>query len=231
MDRDRVGSAGEKGTPLYRLSRAFLKALFRCYNRWEVSGREHVPATGGVLLIANHTSYADPPIVGAACSRPVNFMAKAELFRIPGLSAFISRTHAFPVKREAADQQALRHALRLLSAGEVLLVFPEGTRSPDGRLMAFEAGAAFLALVGKAQVVPVGIDGADRLLPRGKPVLLPTKLRVRFGPPVDLSRFRARRRSREVLQETCDAMSAALSAVLPEGRRDGRTASSADERR
>jgi 1-acyl-sn-glycerol-3-phosphate acyltransferase len=219
MDRDRIGSAGEKGTPLYRVSRAFLKALFRCYNRWEVSGREHVPASGGVLLIANHTSYADPPIVGAACLRPVNFMAKAELFRIPVLSAVIRRTHAFPVKREAADQQALRRALHLLDNGQVLLLFPEGTRSPDGRLMPFEAGAAFLALAGKAQVVPVGIDGADRLLPRGKPVLLPAKLRVRFGPPLDLARFRGQRRSREMLQETCEVMSAALSAVLPRERR------------
>jgi 1-acyl-sn-glycerol-3-phosphate acyltransferase len=222
MDRDRIGSAGEKGTTLYRVSRALLKALFRCYNRWEVTGREHVPGTGGVLLIANHTSYADPPIVGAACLRPVNFMAKAELFRIPILSAVISRTHALPVKREAADQQALRRALHLLENAQVLLVFPEGTRSPDGRLMAFEAGAAFLALAGKAQVVPVGIDGADRLLPRGKPVLLPAKLRVRFGPPLDLARFRGQRRSREVLEQTCEVMQAAVCAVLPEERRSGR---------
>jgi 1-acyl-sn-glycerol-3-phosphate acyltransferase len=125
------------------------------------------------------------------------------------------------VKREAADQQALRRALHLLDNGQVLLIFPEGTRSPDGRLMPFEAGAAFLALVGKAQVVPVGIDGADRLLPRGKPVLLPAKLRVRFGPPLDLARFRGQRRSREVLDQTCDAMSAALSAVLPAERHRG----------
>jgi len=220
MDRDGIRSTGERGTPLFRVSRALLKVLFRCYNRWEVSGCEHVPESGGVLLIANHTSYADPPIVGAACRRPVNFMAKAELFRIPVLSAFISRTHAFPVKREAADQQALRHALRLLNAGEVLLVFPEGTRSPDGRLMPFEAGAAFIALASEAQVVPVGIDGADRLLPRGKPILLPAKLRVRFGSPLDLSQYRAQRRSREVLQEACDVISAALSAVLPPERRD-----------
>ena len=198
------------GTALYRACRCFLRLLFGVYNRWEVSGREHVPATGGVLLIANHTSYADPPIVGAACLRPVNFMAKAELFRIPVLSAVIRRTHAFPVKREAADQQALRRALHLLDNGQVLLLFPEGTRSPDGRLMPFEAGAAFLALAGKAQVVPVGIDGADRLLPRGKPVLLAAKLRVRFGPPLDLSEFQAQRRSREVLQQACEVMSPAL---------------------
>jgi 1-acyl-sn-glycerol-3-phosphate acyltransferase len=218
MGSDSIRSAGERGTPLFRVSRALLRVLFRCYNRWEVAGREHVPESGGVLLIANHTSYADPPIIGAACPRPVNFMAKAELFRIPGLAAFISRTHAFPVKREAADQQALRHALHLLNRGEVLLVFPEGTRSPDGRLMPFEAGAAFIALASNADVVAVGIDGADRLLPRGKPILLPGTLRVRFGPPLDLSHYRAQRRSREVLQQACDVMSAAIRALLPPER-------------
>jgi 1-acyl-sn-glycerol-3-phosphate acyltransferase len=211
--------AGDTGSSLFRVSRAFLKALFRLYNRWEVSGQEHVPASGGVLLLANHTSYADPPIVGAACPRPVNFMAKAELFEMPVLSGFISRTHAFPVQRGAADQHALRRAVRLLNSGEVLLVFPEGTRSPDGKLMGLEQGAGFVALVSHAAVVPVGIDGADRLLPRGKPVLLPAKLRVRFGPPIDLSRFRSQRRSRDVLAEVCEEMGAALRSLLPERRR------------
>ncbi len=205
----------ENGTALYRVSCLLLKAIFRSYNRWEVSGREHIPETGAVLLIANHTSYADPPIIGAACPRPVNFMAKAELFRVPMLSAFISRTHAFPVKREAADRHALRHGLHLLKNGQVLLVFPEGKRSSDGRLMPFEAGAAFLALAGDSQVVPVGIDGADRLLPRGKPVLLPAKLRIRFGPPIDLSHLRENRRDRAVLQLACDKMRTALGALLP----------------
>jgi len=208
----------ENGTGLYRASRSLLRLLFRLYNRWEVAGREHLPDSGGVLLIANHTSYADPPIVGAACPRPVNFMAKADLFRVPLLSAFISRTHAFPVKRDAADQHALRRALHLLKAGQVLLIFPEGTRSPDGRLMPFEPGAAFLALASQAAVVPVGIDGADRLLPRGKPLLLPAKLRLRFGPPIDLTRSRAQRRNRDLLQQACDLMAAALRPLLPPAR-------------
>jgi 1-acyl-sn-glycerol-3-phosphate acyltransferase len=214
-DRITGQPAGDMGSGLFRVSRGLLRVLFRLYNRWEVSGREHVPVSGGVLLYANHTSYADPPIVGAACGRPVNFMAKAELFRIPVLSGFISRTHAFPVARGAADQRALRRAVRLLNRGEVLLIFPEGTRSQDGRLMDFEPGAAFVALAADAAVVPIGIDGADRLLPRGKPVLLPAKLRVGFGPPVDLSRFRRMKRSRDVLEAVCDEMAAALRPLLP----------------
>jgi len=209
----------DKGTALYRISRAFLAALFTVYNRWEVSGREHVPRTGGVLLVANHTSYADPPIVGSASPRPVRFMAKAELFRIPVLSWFIRRTHAFPVQRGRADSGALRRAVRLLKQGKVLLIFPEGTRSQDGRLKELEMGAPFVALSADVQVVPIGIDGADRLLPRGVPLLFPGKLRVRFGPPLDLNHLRSRRRSREVLQQAADEMAAALRALLPSGRR------------
>jgi 1-acyl-sn-glycerol-3-phosphate acyltransferase len=208
----------EAGSPLYRLSRFLLRVIFRLYNRWEVSGREHVPGSGGVLLIANHTSYSDPPIVGAACLRPVNFMAKAELFKIPVLAGFIRRTHAFPVRRGSADRAALRRAVRLLRAGEVLLIFPEGTRSPDGRLMELETGAAFIALSGEAQVVPVAIVGADGLLPRGRPILLPAKLRVRFGPPLDLSALHGQRPTRPVLQQVADLMEAAFRDLLPPER-------------
>ena len=206
------------GTPLYRMSVVFLKALFRLYNRWEVTGRENVPETGGVLLIANHTSYADPPVIGTACPRPVNFMAKAELFAVPILSAFIRRTHAFPVRRGAADRSALRRGMRLLDDGEVLLIFPEGQRSQDGRLMEFEAGAAFLALAASAAPT-TAVGMTDRVLPRGKPVLLPAKLRVGFGPPVDLSALRRQRRSREVLRQAAEEMHGALSALLPPERR------------
>ena len=208
----------EAGSPLYRLSRVFLRVLFRLYNRWEVTGRERVPPSGGVLLVANHTSYADPPIVGAACLRPVNFMAKAELFRIPVLAGFIRRTHAFPVRRGSADRAALRRAVRLLRAGKVLLVFPEGKRSSDGRLAELETGAAFIALSGQAQVVPMAIVGADGVLPRGKPILLPAKLRVRFGPPLDLSDLRGQRPTRPVLQQVTDRMAAAFRDILPPER-------------
>ncbi len=208
----------EAGSPLYRLSRALLRILFRLFNRWEVSGQEHVPRSGGVLLIANHSSYSDPPIVGAACPRPVNFMAKADLFHIPLLAGFIRRTHAFPVARGSADRAALRRAVRLLRDGKVLLIFPEGTRSSDGRLKDLEMGAAFIALSGRAQVVPTAIVGADRLLPRGKPLLLPAKLRVRFGPPLDLSPFRGQRPTRRVLQQVTDLMAAAFRRLLPPER-------------
>jgi 1-acyl-sn-glycerol-3-phosphate acyltransferase len=209
----------EKAAPLYAIAKVLLRVLFRVFNRWEVTGREQVPKGGGVLLIANHTSYADPPIVGTACPRPVNFMAKAELFEIPILGWLIRRTHAFPVRRGGGDRSALRRAVRLLRQGKVLLIFPEGTRSPDGRLMAAEQGAAFVALASGAQVVPIAIIGADRLLPRHSAIIRPAKLTVRFGPPLDLSPWQGQSRNREALLQVSKQMTEALRALLPPDRR------------
>ncbi len=209
----------ERATPLYAGARILLRAFFRVFNRWEVAGRGLVPTEGGVLLIANHTSYADPPVVGTASPRPVNFMAKSELFAYPVLGWVIRRTHAFPVRRGAGDREALRKGIRLLKEGRVLLIFPEGTRSPDGRLIEAEQGAAFIALSSGAQVVPTAIDGADRLLPRHSPIIRPAKLRVRFGAPIDLAALRGQRLTRDVLQQASDLMMAGLRDLLPPERR------------
>jgi len=209
----------ERAAPLYAIAKILLTIFFRLFNRWEVADRGCVPNGGGVLLIANHTSYADPPIIGTACPRPVNFMAKAELFDMPVLGWLIRRTHAFPVRRGASDREAIRRATRILREGRVLLMFPEGTRSPNGRLQPPEHGAAFVALSAEAEVVPVAIDGADRLLPLHSPLIRPAKLRLRFGRPVDLTRFRGQRLARELLQQASEQMMAALHDLLPPERR------------
>jgi len=209
----------ERAAPLYAIAKMLLRGFFRAFNRWEVRGQELVPGGGGVLLIANHTSYADPPIVGTASPRPVHFMAKAELFDVPVLGWLIRRTHAFPVRRGAGDREALRRGVKVLREGKVLLVFPEGTRSRDGRLQPPEQGAAFVALAAGAQVVPMAIVGADRLLPRHSPIPRPAKLRVRFGRPLDLTRWRGARPTREVLQQVSQQMMEALRELLPPERR------------
>lgn len=201
----------------YRIGKNSFWLIFSTFNHWTVTGREHVPRTGPVLLIANHTSYADPPIVGASCPRAVHFMAKQELFFFP-LGPIIRSVHSFPVRRGEADTSALRKAVRLLKEDKVLLIFPEGGRSPDGKLMEFEHGAAFVALASGAAVVPIGIDGADRLLPRHSALVRPAKLRVRFGPPVAMDDLRGGRVSREAMAEAASRMYAALRAVLPEER-------------
>ena len=211
-------AAPERRAPLFLLGKNLFWLFFLLFNRWKVTGREHVPRTGGVLIIANHTSYADPPIVGAVFPRPVNFMAKSELFSFP-LGPIIRRTHAFPVRRGGGDRAALRTAIRTLREGKVLLIFPEGTRSPEGKLIELEQGAAFVALVSGAQVVPLGIDGADKLLPLRSPLPRPVKLRVQIGPPVPLSDLRGERITREAIATATERMAAALREVLPPERR------------
>ncbi|MCR4399974.1 MAG: lysophospholipid acyltransferase family protein [Syntrophomonadaceae bacterium] len=148
--------------------------------RWRVEGEEHIPRTGPVILAANHLSNWDPILVGAACSRPVHFMAKEEMFRSRWLAWLLTRIHAFPVRRGSADRRALRTALDRLAQGEVLGIFPEGTRSKTGELARPQPGIAMLALRSGAPVVPVACIGSDRVLPLGwkRPLL------VRVGEPI-----------------------------------------------
>jgi 1-acyl-sn-glycerol-3-phosphate acyltransferase len=147
-------------------------------------GREHVPATGPVLLVANHVSLLDPPLVGGAAPRRLNFLAKAELFRVPLLGPLIRGLGAQPLRREGPDAGALRAALRVLKGGGALLVFPEGTRGQEGRLGPAKPGAGMLAVLAGAPVVPVYISGSGRAWPRGRRFPRPARVTVTFGPPL-----------------------------------------------
>ncbi len=175
--------------------------------RLTVTGREHLPAEGPVLLVSNHISQADPPIMGvAALPRRIHYMAKAELFRLPLLRRIIHRLGAFPVERGGADRRALRLAKDVLSRGDVLLMFPEGTRHVDGRLRPGMPGAGSLGLDPEVTVVPVAIWGSNRPLRR---------VSVAFGPPVDLSALPDGSRSRRS-REAVDRMMAAIAALIPQ---------------
>lgn len=173
---------------LYTVLKPLTVVVMRLLFRVEGWGAEHIPATGPVLLVANHSSYLDPPLVGGMARRPVSFLAKAELFRVPLLGALISRLNARPLQREGADAGALRAALRILKDGGVLLMFPEGTRGPEGTLREPKAGAAMLAVLSGAPVVPVFIHGSGRAWPRGQRLPRPAKVIVTFGKPLTFPR-------------------------------------------
>ena len=175
--------------------------------RLRVIGREHLPADGPVLLVSNHISQADPPIMGvAALPRRIHYMAKAELFRIPVLRRIVYRLGAFPVERGGADRRALRLAKDVLAREDVLLMFPEGTRHVDGRLRPGMPGAGSLGLEPGVTVVPVAIWGSNRPLRR---------VSVAFGPPVDLSTLNAGSRSQRS-REAVNRMMAAIAALIPQ---------------
>ncbi|OGL10043.1 MAG: hypothetical protein A3J45_00905, partial [Candidatus Rokubacteria bacterium RIFCSPHIGHO2_02_FULL_69_13] len=169
---------------LYAVLRLVALLLARLLFRVEVRGAEHVPRAGAAMIVSNHSSVLDPPIVGAAAPRPLHFMAKAELFSIPLFGRLLRAVNARPVRREGADARALREALRILESGHALLVFPEGTRGPEGVLREGKAGAGMLALLSGAPVVPAYVEGTGRALPRGRVLPRPVKVRVSFGAPL-----------------------------------------------
>jgi 1-acyl-sn-glycerol-3-phosphate acyltransferase len=173
--------------PHYRFaSHVFLPALFTLAGGWRVTGREHVPRTGPALIAANHISFLDPPTVGAAIRfRRTYYFAKQELFRIPLFGWLIRKCYAFPVDREGDDKEAFRHAINLLKAGELLTVFPEGGRSPDGSLQPFARGAALIAARAGAPIIPCALSGTDRVLPRGARFLHRGFIQVSFARPIE----------------------------------------------
>jgi 1-acyl-sn-glycerol-3-phosphate acyltransferase len=191
---------------LYTLLKPLTALCLRLIFGFRPVGAEHVPPEGPVLLAANHVSVLDPPVVGAGARRPLHFMAKAELFRIPLFGSLIRGLNAYPVEREGADVAALRHAKQLLREGKALLVFPEGTRGTDGVLGPGRAGAGMLAAHSEAPVVPVYIQGTGKVLPRGATRPRRVPILVAYGPPLRFTRGRGKRRYQEISDEIMAAI-------------------------
>ena len=174
--------------------------------RLKVSGKENIPRDRPVLVVSNHISQADPPILGVALlPRKTYYMAKSELFRIPVLRRIVHRLGAFPVERGGADRRALRLAREVLGRNDALLMFPEGTRFTDGRLRPGLSGAGSLALIPGVTVIPAAIWGSHRF---GR------RVRVVFGEPLDLSDLEDGSRSARSRQAV-DRMMAAIAGLIP----------------
>ncbi|NLW56452.1 MAG: (d)CMP kinase [Firmicutes bacterium] len=151
---------------LYKICGSFLYFCLKVFYRFSVEGAHHLPATGPVIVASNHTSLLDPIVVGCSIlprQRPVRFMAKEELFRIPLLGPLIRKLGAFPVRRGKGDRAALRAAMEVLKEGKVLGIFPEGTRYNDNKLHPLRHGVSLLAMETNAKILPVIIRGTQNL--------------------------------------------------------------------
>ncbi|WP_282771301.1 lysophospholipid acyltransferase family protein [Saccharomonospora viridis] len=194
-----------------------LGPLLRAFWPTKVTGLENVPTEGGAILASNHLAVADSFFMPLHVPRRVTFPAKQEYFTEPGFKGrlkkwFFTGAGQFPIDRSggAAAQAAIDTAVRLLREGRLLGIYPEGTRSPDGRLYKGKTGVARIALEARVPVIPVAMIGTDRVNPIGSRMWWPHKLEIRFGKPLDFSRYEGLAGDRFVERSITDEIMYAL---------------------
>lgn len=206
----------------YEFWKNFVWLILRILIRFRYEGREHEPRRGPFIVAANHASFLDPPLVAAGLRHQSEHMAKADLFEVPILGAWLRSIGSFPVRRGSADRRAIRHALGVLEQGGVLLIFPEGTRSPDGRLLDPEAGAAMIALRSGAPVIPAAVINSHRVMRKGRKLPSPFgRVTIRYGPPMAVPKVEGRL-DHATLAEWGERIIAGIEALLPPDQRRAR---------
>lgn len=188
-------------------------ALLLLAGRWQVQGGHHVPH-GALIVVANHLSFLDPPLLGASLPRRLVFMTKEELVRAPVFGVAVRAFGAFPVRRGAPDREALRFAFSVLEKGQALALFPEGTRNPRGELQRGHPGIALLALRAGVPILPVGICGTERVQKMSRVFSRPHIL-VNIGPPFKLPSPEGKI-DRAQMVELSNIIMGHIASVLPE---------------
>jgi 1-acyl-sn-glycerol-3-phosphate acyltransferase len=167
----------------YSILHVFFYTLSRLLFRLKVIGRDHIPDTGPVIVAANHASYADIPILGCSMKRQANYMAKEELFRNPIIGTFYRMFGGFPIRRFHSKEK-LGEAVNRLNAGGLLIMYPEGARTPDGRLQGGMPGIGLLVAQTGVPVVPAYISNTHKIMPVGTWWVRPHRVTVIFGKPM-----------------------------------------------
>lgn len=199
------------GPKVYNVTRFLVRLTLRSLFGMKVSGQEHIPADGPLIVSANHVSYLDPPVVGCMVhNRPLWYMARDTLFKNPVFGATIRWTNAFPVKRGSADRAAWKAFEEHVAGGHGVLFFPEGTRSLDGQMQPLKPGSGMLIYrCAGAKVLPARVFGAEKAWPKGG-WPRPTPIRVAFGPALDFEAERALPAERETYERIAQRVMAAI---------------------
>ena len=199
--------ATEEVGKLYPIAKAILTPLFRASWKFTLEGLENIPATGGAILCPNHTSVLDSFFVPALLPRRVSYVGKAEYMDSWKTKHIFPALGMIPIDREGGDagERALATAQRLLEEGQLFGIYPEGTRSRDGRLYRGHTGPARLALRTGAPIIPIGISGAREVMPPdAKFPALRLPITIRFGRPIEVDRYQDRANDRLVLRQIID---------------------------
>ncbi|MCA9248684.1 MAG: 1-acyl-sn-glycerol-3-phosphate acyltransferase [Planctomycetales bacterium] len=168
----------------YGACRLMLLIWCKLYFRLSVRGAEHMPRTGGCIVLSNHQSHLDPVLVGVACPRQLSYLARESLFRVPAFAWLIRSFGAIPIDRDGSGMAGLKATLRCLKADDAVLIFGEGTRSRDGQLQPLKPGFLTLARRTKVPILPVAVRGAFDAFPRTGKFPRPRKIYVRIGAPI-----------------------------------------------
>ena len=191
---------------IYNATRNLFKLYARLIMRVEVTGSENIPETGPLVVMSNHISYLDPPLIGAIMPRKIHYMAKAELFENKVIGAFLKKLGAFPLKRGTGDSRAFRKAIKILRSEEVLGIFPEGTRYPEGSPGEPHSGSVMFAIMAKTPILPMAIKNIKR---KGRP-------KVIIGEPLVLEEYFGKKLKKEEREEVANRVMSEIISLLNE---------------
>jgi 1-acyl-sn-glycerol-3-phosphate acyltransferase len=205
----------------YRIGWHAFRFVYAAFFRWRVYHPERVPSSGPVILASNHASFIDPPLVGAGLDRAVNYLARDTLFSVPVVGSLLRSWKVVPVDREGGGGAGLKAILDRLLDGGVILLFPEGTRTRDGKLQPARSGIGLTVIKSDAPVVPVRVFGTFEAFGRHMKFPRPRSVAVKYGHPLDFEALRtearacSRQRLKRIYQEVADEIMSAIAKLEP----------------
>jgi 1-acyl-sn-glycerol-3-phosphate acyltransferase len=205
----------------YYIGWTLFRLMYATYFRWRYFHPELVPLTGPVILASNHASFLDPPLVGSPLHRGINYLARDTLFRYPGIGWLLRQWNSVPVDRDGGGAAGLKAILDRLLAGGAIILFPEGTRTRDGKLQPARSGIGLTVIKSNAVVVPVRVFGTYEAYGRHVKIPRPHQVAVKYGKPMMFEKLRAEAKScskarlKEIYQEVADEIMTAIAKLEP----------------